>query len=204
VKNGTKEIGISTIITIDDLCTATFPFNLFTVKLKPPGQQNEVTIFKYQLASATTTTLYTETPAGGVNILATFSLSGGRTFQQGFYFEITMLLSTILSRIQVTTGSGSYARNSGPHIRNFGDWKLDETTRFEFCTDSSGVNVASCTVSSLAIEYEFSPPLIQSSYQYLGGIHPVLFASYSLDQKSGFTVIDDANSLGPAKLGIPI
>ena len=53
--------------------------------------------------------------------------------------------------------------------KTFTGWKFDKTARFEFCSDALGNSVASCTVQSLAIEYQSILSPIWD-YQFIGGV----------------------------------
>jgi len=82
-----------------------------------------------------------------------------------FFISFNLASGWLVSSLAVNTNY----RNNGMYKRSFTGWKFDKTTRFEFCTDASGNNVASCFVQSLAIEYEYiSSPLW--SYFYIGGV----------------------------------
>ena len=83
-------------------------------------------------------------------------------------FYVTFDLTTGYVRPQFGLGTGW--RNYGAYIQNFTGWKFDKTTRFEFCTDSSGNNVASCTVKSLATEYQYSATGLFWVVQFFGGV----------------------------------
>ena len=93
------------------------------------------------------------------------------TLGQNTTIEFYVSFNLVNGYIRPIFGLPTGWRNYGASYRNYTGWKFDKTTRFEFCTDSFGNNVASCTVKSLATEYQYSAVIFRSIYEFFGGVN---------------------------------
>ncbi len=92
------------------------------------------------------------------------------TIGQNTTIELYVSFNLTNGYVRPLFGLGTGWRNSGAWVKNFTGWKFDKTTRFEFCTDLSGNNVASCTVKTLATEYQYSAFSLRAIYDFMGGV----------------------------------
>jgi len=87
----------------------------------------------------------------------------------GSHFEIFVTFDLPNNQFLYTLFiDGNFLLNTGPLAAiNYAGWQFDSSTSFSICSDSAGLNTASCLVEYLSVSYGYFPTI---DFQYLGGL----------------------------------